>query len=211
MDLKDRQASGQQNLSVHREPARKGGFTFGGIREKLVGIFIIIKVLPLIALALFAARQIDLLGGTVRDKSEEMAGDTRDLVTQIGGLATDSSIRALDIQSRESIERLTTDTARAVADFLYERDGDILVAAGLPVDETSYSRFLSLRKRPVIYHQPWVLSEDGRQWVAGKEKSKAGPAVTASLTDNEKDFHYRQPSLAANARQQPLYHEDDLC
>ncbi|MFW2368700.1 MAG: ATP-binding protein [Desulforhopalus sp.] len=207
MESNDRRKPGQLNQPAQKGPVRKAGPTFGGIREKLIGIFVIIKVLPLIALALFAARQIDILGGTVWDKSEEMAGDTRDLVTQVGGLATESSIRALDLKSRESIERLATDTAQAVAKFLYERDGDVLIAAGLPVDEKSYSRFIALRRRPVDYHQPWVLSEDKSGWVAGEVGADSEPGVTATLSDNEKDFHYRPPSQVAATRVQPLYHE----
>jgi hypothetical protein len=49
-----------------------------------------------------------------------MAVDTRNLMTKIGDLASENSIRALDMKDRESIERLTADTAQDVADFLYE-------------------------------------------------------------------------------------------
>ncbi len=54
----------------------------------MIAIFIVIKVLPLIAIAFFAGRQIVLLGTTVKDKSEEIVGDTRALVTQIGSLTS---------------------------------------------------------------------------------------------------------------------------
>ncbi len=186
---------------------KAGRFTFSGIREKLIAIFIAIKILPLIALALFAVNQIDLLGVTVRDKSEEMAGDTRNLVSQIGEIATQSSIKALDLKARESIERLSTDTARMVADFLYERDGDILVAVALPIAEASYGQFLRFRKKTVIYHKEWVLSEDGTRWQQADSEMGPGRRVVASTADNKKEFHYREPEQVAVTRLQPLYHE----
>ena len=177
-----------------------------GIRQKLISIFILIKVLPLIVLALFAARQIDFLGRTVRGQSTEMVTDTRELVGAVGTLAVESSIAALDLKSRESIERLTTDTALAVADFLYERDVDIRLASALPVEENAYLRFLEAKKRPVIYHRPWTMSEDGSSWQPPQERNYS-PLVTAVAQDNQKAFHARPPEMLGEKRLQPLFHE----
>lgn len=178
-----------------------------GIREKLIAIFVIIKVLPLIVLAIFAARQIDQLGQTVKDKSEEMVTETRDLVTEIGALASESSIKALDLKSREAIERLTTDTALVVADFLYARDTDVLLAAELPIVNAAYEQFLSIRKKSVIYHDEWVLNEDGTRWLPPEQAEQSAPYVRVKTTDNKKDFHYRQPRTFPVTVVQPLYHE----
>ncbi len=46
-------------------------------------------------------------------------------------LPPENSIKALDLKARDSIERLTTATAQDIADFLYERDNDILLAADI--------------------------------------------------------------------------------
>lgn len=180
---------------------------FYGIRQKLIAIFVVIKVLPLIALALFAASQIGILGNTVKEKSEAMVGDTRNLVTTIGGLASENSVRALDLKSREAIERLTTDTALAVADFLHTRDNDILLASELPVDKSNYEQFLAMRLKKVIFHRDWVLTQDGTEWVPPPAEAAPAPNVSASTADNEKDFHYRQPQRFPVALKLPLYHE----
>ncbi|MDK9708860.1 MAG: ATP-binding protein [Desulforhopalus sp.] len=180
---------------------------FYGIRQKLIAIFVVIKVLPLIALALFAANQIGMLGDTVKEKSEEMVGDTRNLVTTIGGLASENSVRALDLKSREAIERLTTDTALAVADFLHARDNDILLASELPVDTSNYQQFLAMRLKKVIFHRDWVLNQDGNQWVPPPDDTEPAPNVSASTADNERDFHYRQPQRFPISLKLPLYHE----
>jgi hypothetical protein len=178
-----------------------------GIREKLIAIFIVIKVLPLIALALFAARQIASLGSTVMHQSEQMVGDTRELVSEIGALASESSIRALDLKARESIERLTTDTAASVAKFLYERDADILLAAQLGANESTYRQFLAIRQKPVVLHRSWQLSADGTSWLPPDPGPAIDHDVQASAPDNKKEFHYRQPQRLNEAKARPLYHE----
>ncbi len=178
-----------------------------GIREKLIAIFIVIKVLPLVALAFFAARQITLLGNTFKEKSEEMVENTRNLVSETGALATESSIKALDLKSRENIEKLTTDIAAAVAEFLYGRDKDILQAAELPLTENAYRKFLSIRQKEVVYHQDWVLGEEGSRWVPTASGSKQIPSVQPGSPDNNKDFHYNHPYQPLKTKLQPLYHE----
>jgi nitrogen fixation/metabolism regulation signal transduction histidine kinase len=108
-----------------------------GIREKLIGIFILIKVIPLIILAWFAWNEIHHLAATLEQQVATMVSDSHDVVGQVGSLSSENSIRALDEKAREAIERLTTDTAREVAVFLYDRDRDIENAASLAPTETN--------------------------------------------------------------------------
>ena len=51
------------------------------------------------------------------------------------------------MKSREAIERLTTDTAWQVADFLYQRDQQVLLASQIPPNEKRYVQFLEPLKR----------------------------------------------------------------
>ena len=159
-----------------------------GIRAKLIGIFVLIKVLPLLALAWFAASAILSLGRTVEDRTAAMVADTREVVSLVGNRSTENSIAALDLRSREAIERLTTDTARAVAAFLEDRDQDIRLAATLPPDPSAYREFLALRTRTAVEHGPWVLNQAGDAWVP-QEEAGSGPVVHAEVDDNRKDFH----------------------
>ena len=178
-----------------------------GIRGKLIVIFVLIKVIPLVVLALFAVRQIQDLGQTVQQKYEEMVTSTRGVVGTVGSLASDSSITALDTKSRENIERLTTDTARAVAAFLYERDRDILLAAELPMTAESFATFLGGRTGKVILHQPWHLNDQGDGWEAPAEKGVQYTEIVSDNPDNSKDFHYRGPEREGVSDTRPLYHE----
>ncbi|MFV0350033.1 MAG: ATP-binding protein [Halodesulfovibrio sp.] len=177
-----------------------------GIREKLVGIFVLIKVLPLILLAWFAWSEIATLGWTVRERLEQLVFETKRTVGEVGSIATENSIRALDIKAREAIERLTTDTATRVATFLYERDDDLGQATSLPPDERLYRQFLAPRKRPVTLHEAWVQNANGTAWVPAVPRPESGPLVAPVNINNAKDFHSRPPT-AFRHEDRPLYLE----
>ena len=164
-----------------------------GIKYKLIIIFVLIKVLPLMALAWIAWNGISLLGENLREKVAVLSEQTQDVIDQVSDLAVDSSIRALDIKSRENIERLTTDTARTVAAFLYDRDNDILSAASLGVQEAQYRTFLAPKTRTVFLHRPWVMNEAGDAWVPVEPRTGEELGISAENADNAKDFHYRPP------------------
>ena len=184
-------------------------FRHFGIRGKLITIFLLIKIIPLILLAWLAMFEISGLGNKVGQQSTELLADTQRLVGQISDLASENSIAALDLKSRESIERLTSITAQAVADFLYERDEDILFAARLESDSKHFADFLALRRRPVVYHKPWQLNRDGDAWIASEDKVEQAQ-VWPENSDNRKAFHYHQLKPVGLVEDKPLYLEMTL-
>lgn len=179
-----------------------------GIRDKLILIFILIKVIPLILLAVFASNQVRRLGDTVKVEYSTMARDTQDLVTQIGNLSTENSIRALDEKAREAIERLSTDTARSVAAFLYERDRDVTFLSTMTPDLKTYSAFINSKRRRVVHHGTWKLGPNMDRWIdENVERSKKVEVVTPQAVDNRKEFHYRTVEATGIVEEKPLYAE----
>ena len=181
-----------------------------GIRGKLIAIFVVIKVLPLLLLALVAWTMAQRLGDTVSRQAGAMADSMLAIIRQMGDAATGDAIKALDDRAREGIERLTTDTARAVAGFLYDRDSDILQAAQVEPDEAAYRRFLAHRSRAVHRHGAWRLSDDQTRWEsAGPEGWDEALAADASqaLPDNAKSFSARPPEYIGVPEQRPLFVE----
>ncbi len=104
-----------------------------GIKAKLIFIFILIKIIPVILLSWVAWNQIIKLGEGIERQSPEIIAITRNKVGEIGQIAVQDSVQALDMKAREEIEQLTTSTAQTVASFLYDRDGDIRLAAEQPL------------------------------------------------------------------------------
>jgi len=134
------------------------------IKAKLIAIFVVIKVMPLILLALLAWAAAQGLGSTVSKEATALADQTITTVREVGTEATNDAIRAFDDRARQGIERLTTDTARAIAAFLYDRDNDIRAATQVAPDAEAYRAFLSVRTRRMVVHGPWRLTQDGSGW-----------------------------------------------
>ncbi|HOY02174.1 MAG TPA: two-component sensor histidine kinase, partial [Zoogloea sp.] len=182
----------------------------GGIRGKLIGIFVVIKVVPLLLLAVLAWGMAQRLGEAVSGQAGTMAETMLSTIKEVGDEATGDAIAALDDKSREAIERLTTDTARAVAAFLYDRDADVLQAAQVEPTEAAYRGFLQHRSRVLYRHGDWKLSDDRKRWEPATpetwDKALAADPGQA-LSDNAKAFSARPPEYLGHAEKRPLFVE----
>ncbi len=176
-----------------------------GIMLKLILIFMAIKVVPLILLCWLSWHVVASLGSWIETHSQGIIGESRTLVQDVGRKATQDSIRALDDKSREAIERLTTDTARQVAEFLKQRDQQILLAAQIPPDEAHYRRFLEPLKRTVLDHGAYVLTREG--WEPERPSAPPSESVMTEVEDNRKDWSYRPSDRLGTPVQTPLYAE----
>ena len=180
-----------------------------GIRAKLILIFVVIKVIPLLLLAGFAWRSQTWLADRVAENVVGMTRNMRETAEIVATSTTGSAIKALDDAARETLERLTTDTARAVAAFLYDRDKDIRSAALVEPTAEGFRRFLAERKRPIERHNPWVLSPDQSKWVPGPDATPRydTPPVQSSIEDNRRNFNYRYPEEPGPTSERPLFLE----
>jgi signal transduction histidine kinase len=182
------------------------GFRFWfGIRGKLIAIFVVIKVVPLILLCWLAWYEVVHLGQHVGNRTGVMVDETRTLVRDVGKKASEDSILALDVKSREAIERLTTDTARQVADFLYQRDQQVLLASQIAPNATRYLQFLKPLRRHVLDHGKWVLN--GNEWVPAEPPPPEPEKVLTEVEDNRRDWNYRPPERQGRPVSIPLYVE----
>ena len=177
------------------------------IRGKLIALFVLIKVLPLIALGWVAWGETQKLAQTLAAYMSELVSTADQAVTDIGRNAITDSVAALDGRARDDIERLTTDIARQVARFLYDRDADILMASKVEPGVAAYRQFLDSRFRQSIDHGPWRLSNDGKTWQPMHVRDATAESVTPGAKDNAKAFHYRPQDRFSVAQVKPLYLE----
>ena len=163
------------------------------LRPKLILIFLVVKVVPIILLTAIALSQMISLGHILRD------------------IAVEESTKALNDGARESIERMTTDTASAVADFLKQRDQDVLLLARLTPSDAAYKDFSETRNGMLTKRGEWVLAEDGMSWIEKNPYVYAGPVnVSVNKENNDelygRSFNYRKPE-SFNYDEAPLYDE----
>ncbi|MDR1242034.1 MAG: response regulator [Deltaproteobacteria bacterium] len=179
---------GAFRLGIERLFARFGL----GMRAKLITIFVFIKVLPLVLLALVAWRQAWNLGEEVRVRAMDLSRTALTALEDTGDLASMDAGEALDDRARDDIERISTDTAKLVADFLYRRDGDVLLAAQLKPDQNLYRSFVQNRRGRIIRQGSWKLAEDQSRWVPDSS-AQWHRQIESSIESNAAKFHYRKP------------------
>jgi PAS domain S-box-containing protein len=179
-----------------------------GMRAKLIIIFLLIKVIPLVLLTYIAWRQFGLLGSELGMSTKELAAKMNEALTRTGGIAVDDSVEAMNALVTEDIERMTTDTARRVADFLYERDDDILFIAGMNPSVEDYKNFIEGRIGNLIKKGTWELAPDGNSWipVSVPNLDGYGKKVSSSNRENDLSFRYRAPD-SFQYEKRPLYLE----
>lgn len=177
-----------------------------GIRSKLISIFIIIVLVPLTLISLIA------ISGTweVQDKFIEDSGhilaESKRIIKNTADIAVHDSIAALDRKSQDNLERLTLQIAHSIADFLKERDKDLLFLSRLPLGPQTLENFYVSKKRDITLHEPYRYDEATHTWVSVNPPQKPQAASQAVLKDNEKEFHinnippFKKTSL-------PLYKE----
>ncbi|MDR1309454.1 MAG: HAMP domain-containing protein, partial [Deltaproteobacteria bacterium] len=161
-----------------------------GLRGKLIIIFMLVKVLPLVLLAVIAWRQVTIQGDTLKDIS-----------------VRDSS-QALHANAVENIERLSTIVAGQVASFLYNRDFDLRFLANSEISEKSLKSFVENKTARMIRTGRWVLDEQEEFWIPQEELQRLGSAGASSNTENDDmdGFNPRPPDFFEYALV-PIYDE----
>ena len=171
------------------------------LRAKLILIFLVVKIIPLVLIAAIAWNQLATLGNLLKD------------------IAVDDSTAALNASAVENIERMSTDTAQKVAAFLYHRDADIRYLANIASDlegdlekiEAAYSRFAEDKTARLVRTSEWTLSEDGSSWISPGGADTSG-TVGRSSNDQNNDtvngstFHPRAAD-SLEYEDVPLYDE----
>ena len=160
-----------------------------GMRAKLIIIFLLVKVIPLILLAVIAWRQVTEQGDVLRN------------------IAVEDSSAALNDSAVENIERMSTDAAARVAAFLYGRDDDIRYLAGIEPTEENFRRFIEGKRGRVIKKGRWELAPDGREWLAMDSPEPTGAGVSTNSENNDMNGFHPRPADNFLYDNLPLYDE----
>ncbi|MDR1798172.1 MAG: response regulator [Clostridiales Family XIII bacterium] len=181
------------------------------MRTKLIVIFLLVKIVPLIILLLIAWSQFAQLGEDIKNRTQALSDSMNQTITETGELAVTDSREALNASAIEQIERITTDTAMEVANFLYSRDNDIRYLATLTPDEQGYRNFIENKSGQIVRQGTWDLAADGMSWER-TDAPEAGTPENVSTNEENNDevdgasFHYR-PSDTFDLTTIPYYDE----
>ncbi|MCL2603213.1 MAG: ATP-binding protein [Defluviitaleaceae bacterium] len=161
-----------------------------GIWPKLIFSFLISSIIPIVVLIVIQLVQFNTIG------------------RELEAIAITDSTSALTEIAIQNIERLTTDTARNVAEFLYARDADILFLAAMEPSEELFRQFIDNKQGRVVVRGGWTLSPDGTSWVPESANAPTGIGGISTNNENSDDggFNARPPDTLAY-EYIPLYDE----
>lgn len=167
-----------------------------GIIPKLLISFLVLSCVPLIVVGYITDKNLRETGLETTQRAEETGAENLMSAKGMGRIAVEDSVRALDEKATEAIEVRTLDLALRVADFLYERDQDILVLASLPPDPQVYLNVYRSSNRDVIAPGPWPPRETPLQ----------PPLLLWENPENRVSWRHRPPHDFRKIRR-PLYRE----
>ena len=179
-----------------------------GIKFKLILLFLLFKVIPVVIISIVAidgALELKKYFGT---NTKTLFEQNKKLIDSTANIAIEDSIKALDNKSQTSIEKLSVTLASRVADFLYERDKDILFLASIDINQKNIESFYKSKTRPIIQHEEYKYDEENKKWTSTSlPKSYTSRATDKALVkDNEKEFHFVDP-LTLKTKNIPIYKE----
>ena len=135
------------NLEADNRERKKPAW---GIFPRLLVLFLVLSITPLIVLGYMADRNMDQTGRDSTAIAMETGEENLEAAREIGQLAIEDSVHALDEKSTESIELRTVELAMRIADFLHERDNDIRVLSTFKPDPEKYRLVYLSSVREVI-------------------------------------------------------------
>ena len=165
------------------------------LRTRLIMVFTAVMIIPVALLAIIAWNQIISLGYLLRD------------------ISVSDATTALNDGARDNLERMTTDTAAAVAEFLYQRDQDLLLLAELMPSDGAYMMFSENRNSNLMTMGEWELSGDRMSWVEVNPFVYEYSLDVSSNRENNDElygssFNYRPPEFFDHYHELfPLYDE----
>ena len=174
------------------KPAKRRGLR---LRTKLIMVFFAVIVVPIAVLTVISWSQITLLGHQIKD------------------ISVDDATTALNENARENLERMTTDTAASIADFMYQRDQDILLLAELMPSDLTYMIFSENRNSNLMTTGAWKISDDGMSWEEVNPFIPQGsqmdlPIGGSNVESYDISTSYRPPEFFAHYREMfALYDE----
>ncbi|MBN1971964.1 MAG: response regulator [Candidatus Delongbacteria bacterium] len=172
--------------------------------HKLLLIFVIIKILPLIFMAVVAIHFSLNLGNISKDKIEQVMSHSSAIIDSIGHFSERESISALDEKSKTSVEVRTIDTAKRIADFLYERDHDILFISKNKPSVKLFNNFINNKLAKTHSHGNYKLVDD--KWISVDSLTDY-KKINFINSDNSKEFNYLPPNSVYEELDTPIYYE----
>ncbi len=177
------------------------------IKTKLILLFIIIKILPLLLISYIAVIGAKNLNDYFSLSTKNLFNESKTIIKNTANITITDSIKALDKKSQSSLEVLSYNIANNIAAFLYERDKDILFLSKLPINQNTLKSFYENKTKDILFHDKYYYDDEKEEWQAEKTKKVKKRSIQEDiLIANKKEFNYIDP-INSLKKSIPLYKE----
>jgi len=178
------------------------------IKVKLILLFILIKIIPLLIISFIAYEGVKNLEKYLNDSTRYLFNENKEIILNTANSSIEDSIKNLDKKSQHALERLSYELANNIANFLYERDSDLLFLSKLHLNENLLKKFYDTKKRDIILHEKYLYDDASNKWISINkiDETNSNTKEKATLKDNAKEFNYINP-IKFNKKAIPIYKE----
>ncbi|MDS1314067.1 sensor histidine kinase [Aliarcobacter butzleri] len=177
------------------------------IKIKLIIIFILIKIIPLLFVSYIAYEGILKLEQYLNKSTNFLYNQSKEVISNTANASIEDSIKILDKKSQESLERLSNEIALNIANFLYERDKDLILLSKLELNQKVLDSFFEAKTKEITIHDEYYYDNETNSYKTKEEIKKVErDKKTANLKDNEKEFNYIDP-IDFKTKNIPIYKE----
>lgn len=177
------------------------------IKIKLIIIFILIKIIPLLFVSYIAYEGILKLEQYLNKSTNFLYNQSKEVISNTANASIENSIKILDKKSQESLEKLSNEIALNIANFLYERDKDLILLSKLELNQKVLDSFFEAKTKEITIHDEYYYDNETNSYKTKEEiKEVERDKKTANLKDNEKEFNYIDP-IDFKTKSIPIYKE----
>ncbi|WP_423298631.1 ATP-binding protein, partial [Arcobacter sp. YIC-310] len=177
------------------------------IKVKLILLFILIKIIPLLLISYIAYKGAVKLEEYLQNSTRFLYNKNKEIILNTANESIEDSIKNLDKKSQLALERLSFEIAQKVASFLYERDKDILFLSKMEPNKNTIENFYLNKTKEIIVHENYIYNDKTNTWESTALPTKhKDEKLIASLKDNEKEFNYTNP-IKFTKKNIPIYKE----
>jgi signal transduction histidine kinase len=168
-----------------------------GILPKLLISYLILSIIPLIIVGYIANKNLRDTGLESVRRAEDLGNENLKAAEDVGKTSITDSVQALDRKATEAIELRTVETAMRIAEFLYERDKDILILASFKPESKNFLDIYLKSNRDVT-----ITSA-----VSGTQQNNLKTVDLQPKNPENKEAWRHFPALNFTRVSRPLYRE----
>jgi signal transduction histidine kinase len=162
------------------------------IKLKLIGLFIILKVVPLVMILFLSLQGIEKLNKFFIDSSNDIFKQNNALLKDSTDIIISDSIKSLDKKSQDSIQKLTIALASKVANLLKSVDDDILFLSKLNIDQNILKNFYDTKNIKQQVDPKFKYDDKLKKWIQTQTYEVIEPTNIKINKDNKNEFNIRK-------------------